>query len=202
MPTLEISQGIKFHITIDEIIKIIHLIKEQSKQQKARLALKQMLTELKKANKALVNHIYTPLYKIQSKEDFIKKFPRVRIKFKKLLTGERPVFTKISCYKVARKLEALKASQQWKKHVPIIKRDFILLELLVNAWTANDSILYEADGKLINEIKAFMDSLEELAEKKPAIAYNKYKAALKNIEEQYLGLRDNLAELEILSDQF
>lgn len=201
MATLEIPDFLRFEVTMDEVVRTTKLISKETKHGKTRKALKVMLRELRKGNKALIETLFIPLYEIKSKEDFNKKFSGIRTKFKRIYLDGRPVLAKINCRKVTNKLLALKESRNWKKRIPVIRRKIALLELLVDQWVANDRELYRADANLLKELNGFMDEINQVRLKDSKKAYNDFLSGLKDIEEDFLNVTNQFAELEVLSDQ-
>lgn len=66
-------------------------------------------------------------------------------------------------------------------------------------WIKNDAALADADYKMFTEINNFMT---EVAKGKNKTArYKTYRDAIAWLEQRYIAIRDQMAELEKLSDQ-
>jgi len=196
MAALEIPGIFKFEITVDEVMQTVQAILTETKQAKVRAALRVMISELKKGNRTLVREVLAPLCTINSRQEFDQKFPQLHQSFKDIFLGSRPILAEMNCYKVTEKLTALKKSQQWKKRIGF-SRSVMRLEILVDQWIANDSVLYHADRDMIGEINNFLDDIA--ATQNRSAAYKKFRAGIARIEDRFVAIRDQLSQLETLN---
>jgi hypothetical protein len=174
----------------------------QTKAAKVRTALRSMSRELYRANKELVKGVLAPLCAIVSLEDFNRDFDRARTNFvRTYYDARKPMLSEISCNKVSNKLESLKQSQAWKKHVPLVRRSILHLEVLTDRWIADDGALYRADQSMLASLSQFLDETAKIKAENPKKAFRHFEEGIKPIKDEYKALTKLLADMEVLNDQ-
>jgi hypothetical protein len=199
MATLKLTDFIKFEISLDDVIKICRLLLKRTKDRQVRDALKVMFGELEKTNKSFVKRIFTPLFKIETKKQFKKKFPRIRSKFKQFRAEGKGMLSAINCSLVTDRLQALLEGNNWRKYIPIVNRSLVRLEFTATEWIANDAILVQADQNVMQAINAFMDEIATQKDSDLKGAFTGFKSGLKGIEDSFMRTRKHFATLKVLS---
>ncbi len=202
MATLEIPEIVKFEITANEIIDLAKTISANTKTAKVRNALRLMSRELYRANRELVKGVLAPLCSIATFEEFEIKFDRARTKFVRVYYDARkPMLSEISCQKVSNRLESLKRSQSWKKHLPLVRRSVLHLEILTDQWIADDGALYRADQSMLDSLSRFLEKTAKIKSNNPRKAFRFFDEGIKTVKQEYKALTKLLADMEVLNDQ-
>jgi hypothetical protein len=202
MPSVEIPEIVKFEITANEMIALSKTIAAQTKAAKVRTALRLMSRELYRANKELVRGVLAPLCAIVTLEDFNRNFDQARENFvRTYYDARKPMLSEISCHKVSSKLQSLKESQAWKKHIPLVRRSVLHLEVLTDRWIADDGALYQADQSMLDNFSQFLDGTAKMKADDPRKAFRYFEEGIKPIKDEYKALTKLLADMEVLNDQ-
>lgn len=198
MASLEIPEVVKFEVTVDEFVQVTSLILSQTKAVKVRTAMKKMIDELKHGNEQLVKEVLAPLCSIETNEEFNKEFRKIHERFKEQYLGARPVFLTINCDLITQQIRELLRSQQWKKNFGF-SRAVTRLEMMGDMWIKNDAALADADYKMFAAINKFITEVAKVKSK--TTRYKEYRDGIARLEQQYIAIRNQMAELEKLSAQ-
>jgi hypothetical protein len=202
MPSIEIPEMVKFEITANEIVALSRTIAGQTKAAQVRTALRSMSRELYRANKELVKGVLAPLCGIVSFEEFNRKFDQARDNFvQTYYDARKPMLSEISCNKVSDKLEILKRSQAWKKHIPLVRRSVLHLEVLTGKWIADDGALYRADQSMLDSLRQFLDEIAKIKAQNPKKAFRHFEQGIEPIKDEYKALTRLLTDMEMLNEQ-
>jgi hypothetical protein len=199
MAELMLADLVKFDVSLEEIISVCRLILQNTKDQKVRGAIRTMFEELNKANTSLVDSVLVPL-QVSTQKDFDKQFPVIRSNFKKLHLGGQGFLSQIQCGVVTSQLHALIASKQWRKRIPLLNRAVARLELVADRWIADDSVLYQADQRMWDDINKFMKAVAAKTATNPKQGFAEFREGVEGVEDTFLQLRKHLAELQVLSN--
>ena len=201
MAKIELTDLFTFEVSLDELLRITRELLKHTKRKEVRDTIKTMFREIRKADKALVKGVLVPLFSIETQAEFDKEFSRIRKRFKKAVLEGRGFLYRINCGLVINKLETLQKSQVWKKSVPLLKRSLSRLEITASGWIFNDHKLHFADVRLIDEINRFLDSVQKQKASQPKLAFAEFQAGLKEVEDEFMQVKKQLADLKVLSDE-
>lgn len=199
MAALIVADVIKFEISLGEIIDACRQLLVSTKDQAVRDAVKTMFLELKKGDDALIDLILAPLFELDTQTGFKREFAGIRAKFKSYVLKGRGLLSQIQCGTVTDKLKVLRQSQAWKKHIPLVNRSLLRLDMVTDKWIADDSELFKADQRVQEQINEFLDEVAKKRKSAPTEAFAMLQAGLKDIEDSFVRMKKHLAQLEALS---
>ncbi len=201
---MEVEIGIGYElatlkVTLTEFTSVVSHLSGEAKHQAVRQTLKEMIDEVRRSYDTSVD-VFTPLYSIDTIKKCGKQFPNARTNFKNTYlksTGNIRTHSGI----VGMKIDDLRKSKSWMKHLPFVKKSFARLEALGTSWVANDAKLSQSMHDFLSGVNHFLDKVSQVQKKDAAEAFKYLQRSLRQFEYDLIAIKKELDELTQLSSQ-
>jgi hypothetical protein len=168
-----------------------------SEKEQARVAIKEMVTEVRKTFDTIVDTL-APLYGLAIESQFAAQFAANYASFKSLYL-KRSDLARTHCHVIAAQFEALQQRRAWMANLPLAERAYANLKRICDEWLMSDASIVGQMEYFFRTLNKFMDEIASLNRANPTQGFQALAGHLKDVENNFLDIKSQLGELDALS---
>lgn len=197
---IELGFGLaKLKVSLNDLVLVVKGLSGEAHHQEVRKAIKDLIIAARTSYDTTRDAL-TPFYSLDTGKRFDTSFAELRMRFKtQYLTNSGSVRT--HCRIVEQKLRELRNKQGLMRAVPIVKRSFERLDGLAAGWLARDDQLAEDMDGFLRNMNELLDAVDRTRTTDPEEAFASLRESLSLLEDNFLGTKEALDELDVVSSR-